>query len=483
MSEERHSLEKTFTKGDILALGFGAMIGWGWVMLSGFWVEQGGWLGAIIAFLIGAIMCIFVGLCYAELTPALPCAGGSLVFSYRGMGYATSWITIWATCFAYIGVAAWEGIAISTAINYILPIPKIGYLWTIAGYDVYFSWCAIGMIVAVILTFVNLKGKESAALFQKIATVGLTGVGVLFIVGGISLGNPENMGPMVTNSKGVIAVLLMAPAMFVGFDVIPQSAEEMNVPRNQIGKILLLSILMATVWYILMCIGIALAAPSAIRAGGAVPVADAAAHVFGLSVMGKVVIVGALCGILTSWNGFIVGGARVLFAMGRAKMLPPIFGKVDPKTNAPYAAVILIGTICTLSPLLGENALVWFVNASAFGTVVTYLFVSVAFLRIRKLEPNLERPFKVKNGMFIGIGAVVISIFFMMLYLPGSPGALVWPYEWGMILAWSILGAVLAFMAKKSYPNITAKDRELLIFGETYAREEILKSNALKEID
>ena len=107
-------------------------------------------------------MCIFVGLCYAELTPALPCAGGGLVFAYRAMGYKVAWITIWSTCFAYIGVAAWEGIDISTAINYIIPIPQLGYLWTVAGYKVYLSWSAIGMAVGLILIVLNLRGGKGA---------------------------------------------------------------------------------------------------------------------------------------------------------------------------------------------------------------------------------------------------------------------------------------------------------------------------------
>ena len=117
---------------------FGTMIGWVglcWWALG----PQAGVLGAIVAFIIGAILCIFVGLTYAELTPALPLAGGELVFAYRGMGYKASWICAWAICFAYVGVSAWEGIAVATAINYVLPIPDKGFLWTIAGYDVYFS--------------------------------------------------------------------------------------------------------------------------------------------------------------------------------------------------------------------------------------------------------------------------------------------------------------------------------------------------------
>jgi amino acid transporter len=168
--------------------------------------------------------------------------------------------------------------------------------------------------------------------------------------------------------------------------------------------------------------------------------------------------------------------------MGRAKMLPPIFGKVHPKTQAPYAAITLIGAICLMSPLLGKNALVWFVNASSFGVVVTYLMVCLSFLKLRKTEPDLERPFKVSNGKAVGIISVVISVLFIALYLPGSPGALVWPYEWGMIAGWMVLGIILASMTKRAYPNVSARERELLIFGEEYARKDIIGETENKQV-
>jgi amino acid transporter len=76
MEENREKLLRVLSWGDVLALAFGTMIGWGWVMLAGEWVHKGGVLGAILAFVFGAILCIFVGLTYAEFTPALPLAGG-----------------------------------------------------------------------------------------------------------------------------------------------------------------------------------------------------------------------------------------------------------------------------------------------------------------------------------------------------------------------------------------------------------------------
>lgn len=165
--EERAELKKVMNLKDVMSLAFGTMIGWGWIMLAGVWVAAAGVVGAVAAFIIGAILCIFVGLTYAELTPALPLAGGELVFAYRGLGYKASWFTGWMITFAYVGVAAWEGPAMVTAIDYIIPLPRFGYLWTVAGFDVYLSWILVGSIGGLILAILNYRGVKPAAIFQN----------------------------------------------------------------------------------------------------------------------------------------------------------------------------------------------------------------------------------------------------------------------------------------------------------------------------
>ena len=71
MEQKTSEFDKVLGAWDILVIAFGAMIGWGWVVSSGNWIESGGVLGAAIAFAIGGIMIFFVGLTYAELTAAL----------------------------------------------------------------------------------------------------------------------------------------------------------------------------------------------------------------------------------------------------------------------------------------------------------------------------------------------------------------------------------------------------------------------------
>ena len=473
----RQELQKSLNMKDVLALSFGTMIGWGWIMLAGSWVGNGGTLGAIIAFLLGGVMAIFVGLTYAELTPALPLAGGELVFSYRAMGYNASWFTGWMITLAYLGVAAWEGPALSNALGFLFgnALPDLGVLYELQGSQVTGMFLLIGIVGAIVMTVLNLAGAKSSAIFQTTATVAMAIGGIAFFVSGVATGEVENLKPMFTDGQGLVAVILAVPAMFVGFDVIPQAAEEMNMPLNKIGKVMIIAIVMAATWYIIMILGTAMSTPGDVLSGyvndpDCVPVANCFAYALGSPVWGKLMICAAMCGILTSWNGFIVGASRVIFSMARAHMLPGIFAKVNKK-GVPVAAILLVGIVTILSPLLGKSALVWFVDAAAFGTVVAYFMVSLSFLILRKKEPDLARPFKVNAGIVVGILAVGVALFMATLYLPLYSPAPLLGIEWALVGGWIVLGIIL-FIANKAGANGKKSKAEIeyQMFGDEYKR-------------
>ncbi|MDY2679601.1 MAG: APC family permease [Lentihominibacter sp.] len=473
----RQELQKSLNMKDVLALAFGTMIGWGWIMLAGSWVGNGGTLGAIIAFLLGGVMAIFVGLTYAELTPALPLAGGELVFSYRAMGYNASWFTGWMITLAYLGVAAWEGPALSNALGFLFgnALPDLGVLYELQGSQVTGMFLLIGIVGAIVMTVLNLAGAKSSAIFQTTATVAMAIGGIAFFVSGVATGDVENLKPMFTDGQGLVAVILAVPAMFVGFDVIPQAAEEMNMPLNKIGKVMIIAIVMAATWYIIMILGTAMSTPGDVLSGyvndpDCVPVANCFAYALGSPVWGKLMICAAMCGILTSWNGFIVGASRVIFSMARAHMLPGIFAKVNKK-GVPVAAILLVGIVTILSPLLGKSALVWFVDAAAFGTVVAYFMVSLSFLILRKKEPDLARPFKVNAGIVVGILAVGVALFMATLYLPLYSPAPLLGIEWALVGGWIVLGIIL-FIANKAGANGKKSKAEIeyQMFGDEYKR-------------
>lgn len=119
------------------------MIGWGWVVSSGTWIDAGGVVGAALAFAIGGVMIFFVGLTYAELTAAMPQCGGEHVFSYKAMGPTGSFICTWAIILGYVGVTCFEACAFPTIITYLWPGFLKGYLYTVAGFDIYASWLIV----------------------------------------------------------------------------------------------------------------------------------------------------------------------------------------------------------------------------------------------------------------------------------------------------------------------------------------------------
>lgn len=434
-------LNRVLSRMDVIVLAFGAMIGWGWVILSGDWIQKAGSLGAMIAFVLGGILVVFVGLVYAELTTALPKTGGVHHFALSALGSKAAFIVSWSILLGYISVVAFEAVALPTVVEYIFPNYQVGYLWTIAGWDVYFSWVAIGVVGSLIVTIINWFGVKQAAFLQLVLTILLAAVGLALILGSTFGGEVKNMDPLFSAGlTGVMAVMIMTPFMFVGFDVIPQMAEEMNIPKKTIGKILLLSVGLAVAWYVLIIFGVSLSLNEKQLLSASLPTADAMGAVFGAAIFSKMLILGGIAGIMTSWNAFIIGGSRVMYAMAQDGMLPKWFCQIHPKYKTPGNAILVIGLLSSLAPLLGRPALVWLVDAGGLSIVIAYFIVSISFLVLRKTQPELERPFRAGKNNIVGILATILSLGFVFLYMPGMPASLVWPYEWFIFGVWWIIG-------------------------------------------
>lgn len=442
-SEE--SFEKVLSKKDIFALAFGAMIGWGWVVLTGEWIQKAGAFGAIISFIIGGIMILFVGLTYAELTAALPENGGVSVFTERAFGWKASFLSSWAIILGYVSVVAFEVVAFPTVLEYFIGSGYLkGYLYTIQGYDVYGTWVLVGVGSSIIVTLLNYFGTKNVAIIQTGCTVLIAVVGLALFGGSVVNGNAQVIEPLAnTGLKGILGVAVMTPFMFMGFDVIPQAAEEMNVPYKKIGKIMILAVIMAVLWYIMIIFSVVRSLNHGEIMSSGLVTATAMAKVFGGSTLAsKILVLAGLSGIITSWNAFFIGGSRAIQAMAEKGRLPEFLAKVHPKHKTPGNAILLIGGITTIAPLFGRNMLTWLVNAGSFTVILAYLMVGLAFVKLRIKEPNLKRPYEVKNWRFVGTMAIFLSSALFILFLPGFPSAMQWPYEWGIVIGWFGLGGV-----------------------------------------
>ena len=187
--------------------------------------------------------------------------------------------------------------------------------------------------------------------------------------------------------------------------------------------------------------------------------------VYGSPWAGRVLVVGGAFGILTSWNAFFLGASRLLFAMARGGMLPAVFARLHPRYGSPVAVVVVLTGITVVAPFFGRPALVWLVDAGSLATVVAYLLVAAAFLIIRRRHPDLPRPYRVAAPGLVGWLAVAATVFFILLYLPGSPSALVWPEEWAIVLLWTGLGAACAVGMRGRVAVLGAGRQARLILG------------------
>lgn len=446
---ESSGLAKTLGNFDALALGFGAMIGFGWVVLTGGWLENAGTLGAVLAMVVGGGIMAVVGLTYAELTAAMPKAGGEHNFILRALGPRPSFIGSWAITGGYVTIVAFEAVALPRTVEYIFPGMSQIPLWSVAGFEVNLTWALVGVLAAILITWINIRGVKQAGVVQTFVVIFLLVIGLLLVFGSFIGGEVQHMQPLFNNGiNGFFAVLVAVPFLFIGFDVIPQSAEEVNIPARQIGKLVVLSVVLATAWYVMVVLTTSSAMPAGELAGADIATADAFGSLFGSALMAKVLIAGGVAGILTSWNSLLLGASRLVYSLARSGMLPAWFATLHPKYKTPHNALMFIGGISMLAPFFGVQMLGWLVDSGAPSIIIAYLLVSVTFLVLRKRDPQMVRPLRVGGagigGELIGWTSVLLTAALFTLYMPGMPAALTWE-PWLIFGVWWLLGAVFFF--------------------------------------
>ncbi|GAA2003601.1 APC family permease [Brevibacterium samyangense] len=458
---------------DTLLFGFGAMIGFGWITLTGGWLDSAGTWGAVGAFVAGGVVMVLVGLVYSELVSAMPHAGGEHNYLLRALGPKASVIGSWAIAGGYITVVLFEAVAAPRTLGYMFDgFAELLPMYSVAGFEVGFLWAISGSVIAAIVTWVNIRGVKVASLVQTFVVSFLLLVGLLLVLGIVVGAEPANAQPAFTGgAAGFVVVLGAVPFLFVGFDVIPQAAEELKIAPKKIGQVLIWSVVMAVAFYIVVILASAYGLPAEARVdenGNTVLVtADALAHLFGAGFWKQVVLAGGLAGIITSWVAFMAGSSRLLWAMANSGMIPAWFGKLDPKYRTPKNALLFIGGLAVIAPFGGTAVLGWVVDGGSPMIVLAYAMVAVGFLVLRRKEPTMERPF-VAGGMgvggtVIGILATVLCVVMFFLYIPAiTPISITLGWQSYLIFGiWMIAG--LAFAARlPAVPAGPHAERQLL---------------------
>jgi basic amino acid/polyamine antiporter, APA family len=183
------------------------------------------------------------------------------------------------------------------------------------------------------------------------------------------------------------------------------------------------------------------------------PVAQVFTAAYNFPTLTKIVLVTALLGNFTAWNGVIVSGSRILFALGRAQIIWGGFGNVHPVFRSPATSVLFVGVVATLGVFLGRSAIIPIVNLASACFALGYLLICIGVLKLRT---------KLKVTAVLAVAGSLFMLF-LSLYQPYVDAKGRFPLEWTCLFGWGVLGAIFWVVAKRVRSGVTEQQRRKLI--------------------
>lgn len=473
------SLKRSLSPMHVWAIAFGCVIGWGSFINPGKkFLSNSGAAGTAIAMILGALVMIIIAFSYAYMVPKYPKAGGEFTFTKNCFGKNMAFICGWFLVVAYLTNVPMNSTAIGLIVDGLdgpADILKFGFHYNIAGFDIYMGEMLLAGFILILFGYLNIIGVQKAAIVQTILSSMLViCVFTLFFAALISSkAKSINMEPVwgfdktsamaagaeteqVRNEfahagtagilSAILATFAIAPWAYVGFDAIPQAAEEFNFSFKKVSFIMIIAIVFGCFVYTSNNTVAAAALenwPERVMAGEWVVLVAAEELLGGF---GKLLVgLGVSCAVLSGIMGFYLASSRLMYSMSREGYLPEWLGRVDKKYGTPKNAMIFCIFVSLSGPILGREALGWFVDMSAIGASIGYFFTSAATLVTLKRDNDGSSFLKA-----MVITGVVFSVIFMILQLipiAGLNGVHFGKESYIMLIIWTLMG--LAFYLKQ----------------------------------
>ncbi|MEB7039128.1 APC family permease [Staphylococcus gallinarum] len=461
---DRGDLKQNLSEKFVWAIAYGSCIGWGAFILPGDWIAKSGPMSSAIGLVIGALLMILIAVSYGALVERFPVSGGAFAFSFLGFGRYVSFFSSWFLTFGYICVVALNATAFSLLIKFLLPdVLKTGKLYTVAGWDVYITEIIIASLLLIVFMFIAIVGASVSGSLQYYFCVAMV-ITILLLFFGSFFGSNfslENLQPLTNEHSGwltsIVAIVAVAPWAYVGFDNIPQTAEEFNFSPNKTFKLIVYSLLAAAITYVVMIFFTGWLSTSSKSLNGNLwltgAVTQEAFGYIGLAVLAIAIIMG----IFTGLNGFLMSSSRLLFSMGRAGIMPTVFSKLHPRFKTPYVAIIFLVTITLIAPWLGRTALTWIVDMSSTGVSIAYFITCLSAAKLFSYN-KASNTYGPVYKTFAILGTIVSFIFLCLLLIPGSPASLSIP-SYIALAGWLVIGLIFFFVR---YPKLKQMDNDKL---------------------
>jgi len=427
---------------DYFSLGWGTMVGVGWLVVMDDWLLRGGPLGGILGFAIGSILLLPIGYVYGKWVMAMPDAAGEIAYTASVFPRPVSFYTGWMMMLAYFIVCPWEAVAVGRIAGYIFPALDSIELYRVAGKPVYLPHLAIGLALTVLVTLVNYRGIRLSATFQNWTTFGTLALFVIFVAIGVTRGSPVNFPPVFTHTPfvSILLVLQIVPYFMTGFESVTKAAEEANPQFHAQGfsRAIFAAIIVGAVFYIIVIAAVGFVAPWRSLTSAPFMTAVAFEHAVGSRYIVSIILSAALLSLFKVFNGNFIAASRLLFAMGRRGLVDGRLGGVHPRNQTPAAAVVGIGVATAACMFLGSAILVPISEVGSVACATGWFAVCAAYLWMTSLgiRPRIADRLIALLGALVGLGMI------LMKFAPFVPGHFS-GWEWLALGLWIILGALI----------------------------------------
>jgi len=465
LSGKQH-LKRVLGPLDVTTIGIGAIIGAGIFVLSGVAARDYAGPAIILSFIITAIACAIVAMCYAELASMIPVAGSAYSYSYSTMGELVAWLIGWDLILEYsvgaIAVAVgWSGYVnalIKSTTGYELPVALSAAPGSAPGAIINLP----AMFIVLLLTVVLCLGIKESITINKIIVIVKLAIVVLFIVIGATYIHPENYEPfMPFGAAGVMTGAAIVFFAYIGFDAVATVAEEAKDPQRTMPIGIIGSLVVCTILYILVAAVLTGMVPiNQIDVNE--PLAGAFAH-YGQRWAVALVAVGAIAGITSVLLVSLLAQPRVFFALARDGLIPKKFALVHPKYNTPWFSTLIMGVI--ISIFAGLTPITTAAELTNIGTLFAFVLVCIGVVILRKKQPNRKRTFKAPLSSWPWPVLPIVGIAFCLALMASLPAL-----TWVRFVGW--MGAGLLIYSFYGYNHSVVAKR---------AAEEQTKTESVKE--
>jgi amino acid transporter len=416
------------------ALGFGTMIGTGWVVLMDDWLSRGGPLGGMLGFAIAGVLLLPVGYIYGQWVARLPDASGEAAYVAQVFPPWVSYFTGWIMLLAYLIVCPWEAVALGKLAAYIFPQLDTFHLYTIAGQPVFLPRLILGAAVTLVLGYLNFRGIRGSAVFQTWATSAVIGIFLLLVMVSAGTGRPSNLQPLFSHAPltSILLTLQIVPYFVTGFESVPKVAEEANpgFPKKNFFKAIAMALLVGAGFYVLAIGAAGYIAPwqsvASTRFATAVAFQQGTHSVWVV----RVILAVSFLGLFQVFNGNFVAATRLVFAFGRRGTIPRAFAKVHPIYLTPNVAIWAACVVSLIGLLLGDALLVPVTEVGSLASSTGWFAACISFFLVEK-NPRLR-------GIAI-LGMTISALLMLMKLLPIVPGHFS-TAEWIALAGWLLLG-------------------------------------------